>query len=56
MHRAALVCLFCVLKLSVFEPEVLNSVQSVSKEDIDGGTTYLGLMQENYETRKADLG
>ena len=35
---------------------VLNSVQSVSKEDIDGGTTYLSLMQENYETLKADLG
>ena len=34
----------------------LNSVQSVSKEEIDNGTTYLGLMQENYETLKADLG
>ena len=56
MHRAALVCLFCVLKLSVFDSEMLNSVQLVSKEDIDGGTTYLSLMQENYETLKADLG
>ena len=34
----------------------LNSVQSVSKEEIENGTTYLGLMQENYETLKADLG
>ena len=56
MHRAALVCLFCVLKLSVFDSEVLNSVQSVSREDIENGTTYLGLMQENYNTLKADLG
>ncbi|MBQ8107579.1 MAG: zinc ABC transporter substrate-binding protein, partial [Ruminococcus sp.] len=34
----------------------LNSVQSVSKEDIDGGVTYLSLMQENLATLKADLG
>lgn len=34
----------------------LNSVQSVSKEQIDSGMTYLSLMQENYETLKADLG
>ena len=34
----------------------LNSVQSVSKDQIAAGTTYLGLMQENYDTLKADLG
>ena len=34
----------------------LNSVQSVSKEDIEKGVSYLSLMQENYETLKADLG
>ncbi|MCR5122309.1 MAG: zinc ABC transporter substrate-binding protein [Ruminococcus sp.] len=35
---------------------VLNSVQSVSKEQIAAGTTYLSLMQQNYDTMKADLG
>lgn len=34
----------------------LNSVQSVSKQDIENGTTYLSLMQQNYETLKADIG
>ena len=33
----------------------LNSVQSVSKDMIDSGTTYLSLMQENYDTLKASL-
>ena len=35
---------------------VMNSVQSVSKEQIDAGTTYLSLMQQNYDALKADLG
>ena len=34
---------------------VLNSVQSVSQDDIKNGTTYLSLMQQNYETLKTDL-
>ena len=35
---------------------VLNSVQSVSKEDIENGVTYLSLMQQNYDVLKADIG
>ena len=35
---------------------VLESVQSVSKEQMDEGVTYLSLMQKNYDTLKADLG
>lgn len=35
---------------------VMNSVQSVSKEQIESGTTYLSLMQQNYDVLKADLG
>ncbi len=34
---------------------VMNSVQSVSQEQIDAGTTYLSLMQQNYDVLKADL-
>ena len=33
----------------------LNSLQSVSNEQIAGGMTYLGLMQENYDTLKEAL-
>ena len=33
----------------------LNSLQSVSNEQIQGGMTYLGLMQENYDTLKEAL-
>lgn len=35
---------------------VLNSVQSVSKEDIENGVTYLSIMQQNYDVLKADIG
>ena len=35
---------------------VMNSVQSVSAEQIANGTTYLSLMQENYAALKADIG
>ena len=35
---------------------VFNSVQSVTKEQIESGTTYLSLMQQNYDTLKADIG
>lgn len=34
---------------------VLNSIQSVTKEQIDGGITYLSLMQENYDVLKTVL-
>lgn len=33
----------------------LNSIQSVSKDDISGGATYLSLMQKNYEVLSAAL-
>ena len=33
----------------------LNSLQSVSNEQIQNGMTYLGLMQENYDTLKEAL-
>lgn len=33
----------------------LNSMQSVTGDMIDGGTTYLGLMKQNYNTLKAAL-
>ena len=35
---------------------VLDSVQSVSAEQIGNGVTYLGIMQSNYDVLKADLG
>ena len=35
---------------------VLESIQSVSKEEMDSGATYLSLMEKNYETLKADIG
>ena len=34
----------------------LNSVQSVSREQIAEGATYLSLMKQNYDVLKADLG
>ncbi len=34
----------------------LNSVQSVSREQIEGGATYLSLMRKNYDVLKADIG
>ena len=34
---------------------VLNSMQSVTEEQIQNGTTYLSLMQENYDVLKAHL-
>jgi zinc transport system substrate-binding protein len=35
---------------------VMDSLQSVSQETIDGGKTYLGTMQDNLETLKVALG
>lgn len=35
---------------------VMNSMQSVSKKDIEGGITYLSVMQENLEALRAALG
>ena len=35
---------------------VLNSIQSVSKQQIDGGMTYLSLMDENYNVLKSAIG
>lgn len=35
---------------------VLNSLQSVTRSDIDEGATYLSLMRKNYEILKADIG
>ena len=34
---------------------VLNSMQSVTKEEVDAGATYYSIMQENYETLKKAL-
>ena len=34
---------------------VLDSAQSVSAEDIEGGKTYLGIMQSNYDALRADI-
>ena len=33
----------------------LNSLQSVSKDDIDSGASYLSLMQKNYDVLKKAL-
>lgn len=33
----------------------LDSLQSVNRERVDGGATYLSLMKENYETLKANI-
>ena len=34
---------------------VLNSIQSVTGQQIQDGTTYLSLMQQNYDVLKAHL-
>lgn len=43
-------------KNSVKKTAVLYSIQSVTRDDIDDGATYLSLMRKNYETLKEDLG